>query len=218
MRDYLHDILTKTRLDFFKELSFTRRQGWYLAGGTALALQIGHRRSVDFDFYRARHFKKGELRRLFMQHLQGWRYKIVRDEADTFEINVEPDIHLSCFYYEYPLLESPSILYGVSVVGLKDIVAMKLVAIAQRGVRRDFVDFYYLLQRFTLSEMLRFTQERYPHFDVYHGLRGLLYFQDADKDTVLERAVVFDKSLSWQKVKRVITKTVQEFQKLNISR
>lgn len=207
------DILTKSRRQFFEELSFTLARGLYLAGGTALALQIGHRASVDFDFYTGRHFKKGTLVELFDLHLKEWKFKVARDEDNTLELNVEPDIHLSCFYYRYPLLEQPRTIARVWVAGLKDIAAMKLVAISQRGTRRDFVDMYYLLQRFTLKEILRFTQEKYPEFDIYNGLRGLLYFKDADEDSALERAMVFDRTLTWAKAKRFITDAVNEFQK-----
>lgn len=208
-----HDVLTKSQQTFFAQLGFTRSRGLYLAGGTALALQIRHRRSVDFDFYTAKHFKRGTLARLFHARLKAYTLSIVRDERDTFELNVEPDIHLSCFYYGYPLLENPRPIQGVQITGLKDIAAMKIIAIAQRGRRRDFIDMYYLLQQFSLKEILRFTHEKYSHFDIYHGLRGLLYFEDADHDPNIERSMVFDRTLRWQNVKRFIIDTVKEFQK-----
>lgn len=206
--------ITKSQQAFFAQLGFTKTRGFYLAGGTALALQLGHRASIDFDFYTSRHFKRGTLPIWFLGHLKKITIKVVRDTDDTFEASVDPDIHLSCFYYEYPLLEPPRIIEGVWIASLKDIAAMKLVAISQRGTRRDFIDMYYLLQRFTLKEILRFTQEKYSHFDVYHGLRGLCYFKDADEDPKIERAMVFDKNLTWEKVKKFIIKTLREFQKL----
>ncbi|MBI4276725.1 nucleotidyl transferase AbiEii/AbiGii toxin family protein [Candidatus Uhrbacteria bacterium] len=204
-------VLTSSREKFFSQLGFTRTRGIYLAGGTALALQISHRTSVDFDFYSPQHFHSGVLPRFFRTHLKGWKYKIVRNNNDTFEMNVHPDIHVSCFYYEYPLLERPHVVRGVFVAGLKDIAAMKLVAIAQRGKRRDFIDMYYLLQQFSLKEILRFTQEKYSHFDIYYGLRGLLYFKDADDDIAIERAAVFDHALTWRKTKETIEKAVRGF-------
>ena len=208
-----HRVLTESQRVFFKQLGFTRTRGLYLAGGTALALQIQHRRSVDFDFYTSAHFRKGTLPRLFRSHLPAQKFKVVRDDNDTFELNATPDLHLSCFYYGYPLLNPPHRIQEVLVAGLKDIAAMKMIAIAQRGKRRDFVDLYYLLQRFSLKEILRFTHEKYSHFDIYHGLRGLLYFEDADHDPTIERSMVFDRSLTWLKVKRHIVNAVKEFQK-----
>lgn len=209
------DVLTSSRDKFFSQLEFIQKRGLYLAGGTALALQIRHRMSVDFDLYTSRHFKKGLLPSFFGEHLEEWKYTIVRDADDTFEMNANPDIHVSCFYYAYPLLETPRRMRGVAIAGLKDIAAMKIIAISQRGKRRDFIDIFYLLQQFTLKEILRFTQEKYAHFDIYHGLRGLVYFEDADNDTAFERTTVFDMALSWKKVKDAILMAVREFHKIS---
>lgn len=211
--DDTKQVLTPTQQAFFRALAFTRGLQIYLAGGTALALQIHHRTSIDFDCYTQRHFTVGTFRNSCVEHLSGWKWEVLRDVDDTFEINAEPDIHWSCFYYRYPLLESPVMIEGVAVASLKDIAAMKLVAISQRGRRRDFVDMYYLLKRFTLLEILRFTGEKYPEFDIYNGLRGLLYLKDADNDRDSGRARVFDHSVTWEKVRKEITSTVREFQK-----
>ncbi|MBI4135571.1 nucleotidyl transferase AbiEii/AbiGii toxin family protein [Candidatus Uhrbacteria bacterium] len=207
-------VLTKSQQAFFTQLGFTRGRGLYLAGGTALALQIQHRQSVDFDFYTSQHFRKGTLARLFRAHLQKYKLRVVRDIDDTFEMNVDPDIHLSCFYYGYPLLQTPRPIQGVFTTSLKDVAAMKIIAIAQRGRRRDFIDIYYLLQKFSLKEILRFTQEKYSYFDIYYGLRGLLYFEDADNDPDIERSMVFDRTLRWKNVKHFIINAVKELQKV----
>src|SRR3989338_5001502 len=94
-----------------------------------------------------------------------------------------------------------------------DIAAMKLIAISQRGKRRDFIDFYYLLKIFNLQQIIQATEKKYPEFDIYNGLRGLLYFKDADDDLEISRIKIFDKKLSWKKVKREIEKKVKEFNK-----
>ena len=165
-KTYHLEILSQTRLDFFKQLGFTKSQGLYLAGGTALALQIGHRQSIDFDFFTSKHFKKGILNKIFNEQLTNWQFNLLRDIDDTFEADITPDIHFSCFYYKYSLLKKPRLISGVLIASLEDIAAMKLVAISQRGTRRDFIDMYYLLQKFTLAEVLRFTHEKYPEFDM----------------------------------------------------
>lgn len=213
--DAIKRVLTPTQQKFFRALAFTRQLRFYLAGGTALALQICHRTSIDFDCYTQRHFRAGILRNACAAHLSDWQWKVLRDVDDTFELNATPDIHWSCFSYPYPLLEQPLLFEGVAVASLRDIAAMKLVAISQRGRRRDFIDMYYLLKRFSLPEILRFTGEKYPEFDMYNGLRGLLYFADADDDRDAGRARVFDRSLTWEEVKEAITDMVREFQKLN---
>lgn len=96
---------------------------------------------------------------------------------------------------------------------IEDIAAMKLVAISQRGKRRDFVDMYYLMQKLGLENILTLTEKKFPEFDIYSGLRGLLYFSDADQDREISRIKVFDKKLSWKKTKDYIQKKVSELQK-----
>src|SRR3989344_2826381 len=140
------EVLGRERLKLFYELSFLSKAGCYLAGGTALALQMGHRTSVDFDFYTKKHFQKNTLTNLFQDNLSNWPIKIIRDFDNTFEIQAGKDIHLSCFYYQYPLLEKCVDISGVKIASVADIAAMKLVAISQRGKRRDFVDMYYLVK------------------------------------------------------------------------
>jgi hypothetical protein len=203
-------VLSASQREFLKKLEFTNAWDFYLAGGTALALQIGHRRSVDFDFYTRKHFKKGEILDSLRPVLGRQKRKVVRDINDTYEIAVEPDIHISCFHYPYPLLVKPQIVNGVSIASLEDIAAMKIIALAQRGLRRDFIDLYYLLRRFSLREIFRFTQKKYPEFDIHHGLRSILYFKDADEDVATERALVFDKRLTWSAIKKGITEAVTQ--------
>lgn len=211
--DYVREVLTVSRANFFSDLGWTREAGFYLAGGTALAIQIGHRTSVDFDFYTQHHFQSGSLARLVYRALDDrWEIEITRDLDDTFDLTTKPDIHLSCFYYEYPLLCPARVIMGVSVASLQDIAAMKILAISQRGRHRDFVDLYYLLGHFTVEEMIRPCLEKYPMYDPTFFLRSVLYFEDAEKDKDIGRIKLFDRSLTWKKIKQTITEKVREYQ------
>lgn len=211
-KTYLN-ILDHKRLEILQFLGFTKKNGLYLAGGTALALQIGHRTSVDFDFYTPKKFKKGELFKHFKEVFSAkYSVKIIRDFDDTFEIDIS-DVHLSCFYYSYKLIEKSIEIEGVKIASVEDIAAMKMVAISQRGKRRDFVDMYYLIQKLELENILDLTEKKFQEFDIYSGLRGLLYFSDADQDREISRIKVFDRKLSWKKVKDYIQKKVSELQK-----
>ncbi|MBI4599712.1 nucleotidyl transferase AbiEii/AbiGii toxin family protein [Candidatus Uhrbacteria bacterium] len=210
---YIDSVLSPARARFFSQLTWTKKTGMYLAGGTALALQIGHRTSVDFDFYRQRHFAKGTLSKLFYSYMaERWQIEITRDIKDNFDLLAKPDIHLSCFYYEYPLVASPIPMQGVLVASLQDIAAMKLIAIAQRGRHRDFVDIYYLLHIFSLDEMIRFGLEKYPMYNHFFFLRGLLYFNDAEEDDDIDRVKLFDRAVTWKKIKKTITEAVRSHQ------
>lgn len=207
------EILNKQQKEVLPKLSFLRDLKAYLAGGTALALQLGHRTSVDFDFYTLKHFKAGALKKLIKNKIFELKIKIIRDTDDTFEAVLGNGVRLSLFHYHYKLLKKPADLNNVAVASLEDIAAMKLIAITQRGKRRDFIDFYYLLKIFNLRQIMQATEKKYPEFDFYHGLRGLLYFKDADDDSEISRIMIFDNKFSWKKVKIEIEKKVKEFYK-----
>ena len=85
---------------------------------------------------------------------------------------------------------------------------MKILAISQRGKRRDYIDVYYLIQKIGLTTILSLTEQKFKEFDIYNGLRGLLYFIDADKDQEIKRVEVFDK-ISWPQVKKYIQNQVK---------
>ncbi len=207
------DILTTQQQKIFKQLSFTGNLDLYLAVGTALALRLGHRTSVDFDFYTDKHFDKGKMIEIFQEHLHHKvGFKVLRDFDNTFEIEFQTGLPLSCFHYNYPLLEKSADLYEVKIASLEDIAAMKLIAISQRGKRRDFVDMYYLIQKFGLNKILELTAKKYAHFDIYNGLRGLLYFTDADNDKDVLRIKVFDRAISWPKIKKYLINEVKNIQ------
>lgn len=205
------DILSLKQKETLNQLSFTKEQGLYLAGGTALALQMGHRTSVDFGFYTTKHFKKGNLLKPFKDNLKGHKFTVLRDIDDTFEIQLN-DIQLSCFYYQYPLISSLIDCQNVKIASIEDIAAMKIVAISQRGKRRDFIDIYYLIKKLGLAEILALTKKKYPELDQYNALRGLVYFNDADQDKEASRVETFEK-ISWLKTKRYIEERVKQLQK-----
>lgn len=207
------EILNKTQKEVLSKLSFLDNIKAYLAGGTALALQIGHRTSVDFDFYTAEHFKKGSIVKIIKKSSPPLKIKIIWDVDDTFEVVLNSRVRFSLFYYSYKLLKETVAVENIAVASLEDLAAMKLIAISQRGKRRDFIDFYYLLKIFELRQIMRTTEKKYPDFDIYNGLRGLLYFKDADDDSEISRVKIFNKKISWQEIKKEIEKKVREFHK-----
>ena len=207
------NILDKNREKLLKELSFTAEIDLYLAGGTALGFHLGHRTSMDFDFYRKESFKEGEFTRIFENNLQEWNMKYIRNQQDTFQVRLD-GIELSCFYYPYPLINDTLTAEGIVLASIEDIAAMKLIAIVQRGTYRDFVDMYYLLKEMGLEKIINLTAKKYKTFDPYSGLRALIYFEDADKGVTddRKRIEVYDKDLSWDKIKNYITDKVKVYQ------
>lgn len=209
-------ILDPKRQQVFKNLSFLSTRNIYLAGGTSLAFYLNHRTSVDFDFYTPNKFPKTTFVKSIVDHLEKHRFQteITRDLEDTFDLEIEK-IHISCFYYPYELIRNLNKLEGVTIASIEDISAMKLLAIAQRGTYRDFIDIYYLFEKFDLPKMLVWTKEKYPNISYFMMLKGLIYFEDAEKSLGYEqkRVRLLDKTLTWKKVKDYIKKTVIDYQR-----
>ncbi len=177
------EILTLRQLRLLDRLGpLLARRGFYLAGGTAIALHLGHRRSVDLDWFTAEELPDpldlarslGESDRNFLtgQVAPGTLHGSIRGVRLTF------------LEYRYPLL-APLRPWrgGVHIAGRADLAAMKLAAAAQRGAKKDFVDIFALgCRSCPMRQMLRWYQKKYNIEDIAHVLYGLTYFDDADRE------------------------------------
>jgi len=189
-------------LDFFP-------QDIYLAGGTGLALQLGHRTSVDFDFYSLKSFKVEEI---LFEFQKKFKNLVVRQVIkDTLILNIF-NIDLSLFYYPYKLIKPLLSYRQIKIATAEDIAAMKIVSIIQRGKRRDFIDIFYLLGKYSLKQLINFTLKKYPGFQEGVILKALIYFEDAEEEELERRIEVFDKNFSWKKAKEKIFSEVRRYQ------
>ncbi len=181
-----------------------------MAGGTALALQIGHRTSIDFDFFIQKHFNvhllADEVNKVF-----GDSARETLKEKDTLFVNIS-GVDCSFFWYQYPLIKKAEDIMGVRVASCQDIAAMKLVAISHRPVKRDYIDVYYLLEKFSLKDMFSFVSRKYPNFNRYFAFRALAYFEDIGEREKKRPVRVFDKNFSWEKAKKKIFEEVKKNQ------
>lgn len=211
--DFYLNTLNRERKEVFKKLKFIKRYDWYLAGGTGLALQIGHRTSIDFDFYTSKELKPktilAEFEKIFHNEIE-----IIVSERNTLIINIGR-VQISCFVYHYPLIYPLLNIENINTASIKDIAAMKMIAISQRGTKRDFIDMHYLLKRFTLPEIFDFTLKKYPKFNIYHALRSLVFFNDAEKEDKTRKGKIriFDPYFSWSKIKSYLIQQVKTYQK-----
>ena len=174
-------------------------RGFYLAGGTGLALRLGHRRSVDFDWFRGEPIVD-PLR--LARELQGAiPLVVVRTERGTLHATLF-GVRLSFIEYGYPLLGRlvEWKMNSVRVAALEDIACMKLAAVAQRGSRRDFVDVFALGRRIPLRRMLELYRRKYGIRDSGHVLFALTYFDDAEKEPMPRML----RPWSWSTIKRAV--------------
>lgn len=169
----------------------------YLAGGTACALQLGHRVSLDLDFFTEKEFPT-EIVLKQLEQLSGFKL----DETAKWTIlGSFPKVKFSYFYYPYPIIKKTSLFSEINIASLEDIAAMKIAAICDRGTKRDFIDLYFLIKkRFPLEKILRFYDQKYNKLsnNIYHIIRSLSYFTDADSQDSPKMLI----PVSWEEVKK----------------
>ena len=169
---------------------------FYLAGGTGLALRLGHRRSVDLDFFLGEDFNEDYVLQK-LQHLEG--FALVAKEPGTIYANIQ-NIKVSFIAYAYPMLFPFQLFLGVNVADSRDIGCMKISAIASRGTKRDFVDLYRLAQEYDLKQLLGWFTKKFSqtNYSVLHVLKSLTYFEEAEQDPMPHMLM----PLSWEEVKQ----------------
>ncbi len=171
-------------------------QNYYLAGGTALALYLGHRWSEDLDFFAKQEFDPFQLAGK-LADLEG--FVLTGQEPGTIH-GLIGDVKVSFLYYPYPLLGTGQVYKNVQLAGLRDIALMKLVALVQRGTRKDFVDLYFLdKEQVNFEEMLRLYPQKYPvkTYQPLVLLKALRYFTDAEKEAMPKMF----REVSWEEIK-----------------
>lgn len=170
---------------------------FYLAGGTALALQEGHRISIDLDFMSATFSDPEDL--ILKIRAAELDFEVTMTSSRTVYITTG-GVQVSFFGYDYPQLEKV-LECGEGLLPLAhsdDIAAMKLAAIASRGSRKDFVDLWLLVARHrSLQDYLDLFKRKYRMRDTGHVVRSLSYFDDADEEPELRMLI----DLDWERVK-----------------
>jgi hypothetical protein len=206
-----YDILSNKQREILPCLGFLKERQIYLAGGTGLALQIGHRSSIDFDFYDKTEFELDTILRQFRQFFK--KLSVIQMSNGTLIVDVE-GIQVSVFYYDYKVIRPVFHTKHLLLLSLEDISAMKLIAIIQRGERRDFIDIYYLIQRFGLEKIFSYSEEKYPGiFNPYLALQALTYFEEAEGALPGSRIGIFNDRPGWGEVKEYLIKVVTEYKK-----
>ena len=177
--------------------------GMRLVGGTSLALQYGHRNSIDLDFFGTLDEDLLSIR----DSLERIGHVSVLKETRTIRIYDLDHVKIDFVdYSRYQWLAEAVNEDGLRLASPEDIAAMKVNAIEGRGTRKDFVDIYFLLQHYSLDEILGFYQKKYPEHSVFRALMSLSYFDDAEKQMMPK---MFSKT-SWDEMKVFIIKEVEK--------
>lgn len=176
---------------------------YFLAGGTALALQLGHRVSYDLDFFGK---LKVDYRDLTDTLKQFGSMKMIHSEDQAFQCEIN-DIKIDIVNYRHLSLLKPLVnIEGIRLAAIEDIATMKIKAIEDRGYKRDFFDLYCLLNKLSLKSMLDFTEQKHLETNRLHLLRSLVDFTDAEDQ---EEPNMLEPMVSWSDVKTRIKGEVQ---------
>ena len=182
---------------------------FYLAGGTALALQYGHRQSIDLDWFCERSFQTQP----FINRLsQAGVLELLNVEDGTVD-GILDNVKVSFFHFPYKLLRKTVSLHSVRLAHPLDIACMKLNAIAGRNAKKDFLDLYVFLKREEMDfvKLLQFADKKFgdTKLDRYHILRSLTYFVEADEQPMPKMAVPLD----WDDVKTFFIRETRRISK-----
>lgn len=177
----------------------------YLAGGTAVALQLGHRISIDLDFFTSKRFDVNMTARALKE---SGNFLIKQISWGTLQ-GYFKKVRFSLFVYEYPVLFHSKRFHNIKILDIKDIGAMKLAAISDRGVKRDFIDLYFICKKgVSLSYLLRLYDKKYKKLknNLIHIQKSLVYFDDADSEEMPKML----RKVIWQDIKKFFENEVKK--------
>ncbi len=195
-----YEILDEKRKRILLNLSKFKGR-FYLAGGTALALHLGHRDSIDFDFFTQQEFDENKLIAEIEDLFTGQRVTVIQLESKTVTFLIDNEIKISFFYYKYSLLE---ILFSdeyFDIASVIDIACMKLSAICSRSVTKDYIDLYFIVKEYDLSLLLEKCKSKFVSLDTSVVIKSLVYFDELEEEPVI---MILEKDLSFEKVKQVL--------------
>ncbi len=175
-----------------------------LVGGTNLSLRLGHRLSIDLDLFTNEPF---DTEQVYIALESNYSNIIQASQSDSMLFLYINDVKIDMVLLPYPYLKPAEEIDGIRLVSIEDIAAMKLSAIARRGVKKDFWDIAELLDIFSIEEMIELYKTKYSSRDIFYLLRSLVYFEDAeaqkDPDVL--------KKVTWKQVKEKVKMAVKMY-------
>ncbi|NCN25048.1 hypothetical protein COT94_00880 [Candidatus Falkowbacteria bacterium CG10_big_fil_rev_8_21_14_0_10_37_14] len=200
-----YEILDKARRDILPKLAFFKKD-FYLAGGTGLALQYGHRDSLDFDFFCPKPFDTVKLYQRITDIFVGHCLKKIQEEKNTLTILIDNKIKVSFFSYPYKLIAKTTSDQYLRVASVLDIACMKLSAIISRATNKDYLDLYFILHQHRLEELLKMAAKKFPDLDRQLILKSLVYFSDITKEPIKYKTT----KVAWNEVEKFLNKAVNK--------
>lgn len=180
-----------------------------LGGGTNIALRLGHRLSIDLDFFTSESFDKVQLLHVISKQFPSAELLFEQNQTMLFIID---DVRVDFVQYPFPWLLPFEHIGEVRLISLKDIIPMKLQAVSNRFAKKDFWDIVFLLKAYPLKEMILIFKEKFPNIDPGYIIHSLTNFEEAENQ--LNPDVLTD--ISWQEVKNILSAAVKGFLNYNL--
>ncbi len=210
-----HRTVHPTTLELLKKLMhLPESKDFFLVGGTALALQLGHRFSEDLDLFTLNEFDSNLL---FEKLEKQFSITDKSEQKNTLNINiVSPKdkigniVKVDFVRYFYPLLKPIKNIENIRLLEIEDIIPMKLSAIAGRGSKKDFYDLFFLLKSYSIEKMFELFRQKFPTTNEFQIIKSLTYFEDAELEP---NPITFDK-VSWNSVKETMILETSKYSKI----
>ena len=181
-------------------------KGFYLVGGTALALKMGHRKSVDLDLFSNFSFDTVQL----LENLSAdFPFSLFFSANNTLKGSIN-QVQVDILAHRYPLVCDPIINENICMLSVEDIAAMKLNAISVSGQRvKDFIDIYFLLETYSIGEMIGFYKKKYSQYNEANVLKSLCWFEEVDLSNW--PVLLITPKLRWAAVKKTIKEATSAY-------
>ena len=192
-------------LELLKGISALKELGSFgLRGGTNLALRMGHRLSVDLDFFTNSSFETAFLFQLITKKFDSAELLFEKNQTVLFNIN---DTKVDFVQYPFSWLQSFDIVDEIRLLSVVDIIPMKLQAVSNRNAKKDYWDLAFLLKQYSLNEMLKIFKAKFPQIDVGFIIHSLTDFEKAD--TELNPDIYAN--ITWDEIKLLLTSEVRNY-------
>jgi len=197
-----YEAVVPRTLELLRSLSaLAEFEPFELVGGTALALHLGHRQSIDLDFFTDNDFDAHSLLTVIEKN-----HKTMVSNITSNSLNLTADdIKLDILSHKYPKLQKSERHDNITIASVQDIAAMKMNAATNRGSKKDFYDLYFLIERFGLKRLIDYFEKKYTNISTVLVLKSLVYFEDAE----LDPNPMLITSLDWEQVKRKMEEEVK---------
>lgn len=171
-----------------------------LVGGTSLALQIGHRKSIDIDLFGEIDCDQYEL----VDALSDFGKLTILKESKNIHVYQLNGVKIDIVNYKYPWINPMLVEDNLRLADIKDIAAMKITALIGRGTKKDFIDLAFLLDIFSLNEIFNLYEKKYPEASRFMAMKSIAYFDDAEQEPM----PFMLKEKSWNDIKKRILKEI----------